>query len=208
MDWKKGDVPAPGLKIIGVIHGTDKDSFGGFVYKVLRVNGEVDEVISKQDMPPNKAIELPNGKTELEKWQKVRVLGNPDAACVYFHVEGEERDRVLKPDKFEEFLADYKIAHANDKPKEEKPAPPPKSDEELEKEANIKMANEMAAAGGGTKLNAIDDMPSDYIGILANGGVSTAEQVKALGIDELVKIKGIGKTRATEILKIVEVATA
>jgi hypothetical protein len=215
MKYKKGDTPAPGIKIIGVINGDGKDSFHHYVYKRTDTNETFESKVEKKQvfvLGPGGPIIHDDSKAEGKRAidvVEVRIVGDPNAARIYFHQKGYidpesgiEKDRVMKPDEFEAFLADYREMIAG-KPIADESAPeePKKSLEQINKEAEIEVANELAEAGSGTALSSIEDLAPEIVALLSKNGVTIAEQAKALGVDGLVQFKGIGKTRAEQILE-------
>ena len=106
MSFKKGDTPAPGLKILNVIRGDAKDSFDHYVYSYEDLNGQIQEFESKVAMRHIEVMAMK--KKYLLPIDEVRIVGNPDAACVQFHIDGEMRNRSMKPAEFDEFLEEYK----------------------------------------------------------------------------------------------------
>jgi len=175
MEFKKGDKPAPGITILAVIKGDAKDSFSHYVYRKHTLDGKITEFKSKEHIN-GQIYETVLGKQYAVPVEEVCIVGNPDAACIHFKVEGELRNRVLKPDEFEKFLADYK-------PKEDKGA---------------------LIVDNSPLLAEIDEMPAEYYELLEPAGYKTVQNIVSAGVDKLVEIKGIGEKRAAEIIEICE----
>jgi len=210
MDFKKGDIPAPGIKIIGAIKGDANDSFDHYVYRRTDTHEEfTDKEYLKMIFvlgPGGKRIphdSQAEGKRPVQV-DEIRIVGNPDAARIYFKQGDNERSQSMKPAEFEAFLKDYKEMIAKKPPKAKEPDAPKKTSDELKAEAQIKLANDLASGGAGTKLSEIDDMPDTSIAILNKNDITIVEQVKAIGIDGLMELKGIGQARADEIFEIIE----
>jgi len=149
MEFKSGDVPALGLKIINVIRGDDKDSFSHYVYRrsddltTFKDKEHLSQIFAGRTGKRVHPDYSGNDKT-IVPVEEVATVGNPDAACVYFHIDGEPRSRSMKPAEFEAFLADYKAVDVGKEPEPEKPK---KSREQIDAEAKANIAAEAKAAG-------------------------------------------------------------
>lgn len=233
MEFKKGDTPAPGIKILGVIKGDHTDSFSHYVYRRTDTNEIFTSTRYLKQIyvlgPGGKRIADDDKSTQKQPVQveEIRIVGDPEAACVYFHQDGwidpdsgVEKDRRMKPDEFEAFLEDYKAAYEKGEMPQPKATGPSKTKAELDAEAKKKLA-EMGADDTGDDtgddgtntstakpLSEVEDLPSQYVTILNGGGISTVEQAIEAGIAGLTKIKGIGESRAKEILDIIKASVA
>ena len=101
--YRNGDVLSNGVKIIHIIKGDGNDSFKAYLYKKVFPDGRAEEFESKVKLPNSQTIYLDGVPTAI-KLLEIAIIGNPDAARVFYNDPNQVKGQDCKP---EEFLAKY-----------------------------------------------------------------------------------------------------
>lgn len=120
--YQVGDVLTNGVQVAAIRKGDASDSFAGYRYRRSMPpdedgNVEWQEFESKKKLPNMKKITV-GGESFNSEHQEICIIGNPDAAYVYYSVPGIKKGQGCKP---EEFLEKYPYDKFMGKPEPEKP---------------------------------------------------------------------------------------